>query len=197
MPSYAYILGGYVAVGLLLSFMGPLAEQLRGELTELHYDTRCTPLKKYLFIATLVLVIALAYPLLMFDFFKKKSKTEFIKELIQFRIDTDDALKTYENYDRNCLDTVDEVSLLGMPEASIVWIVEAYVLSLKAGATARQIFDLLESVRSQNGFGQMPEVLNLNSYVKYRIEIEHQFGSRISDYYIQRAIDLSMKYFGK
>ena len=65
MPSYAYTLGGYVAVGLLLSFMGPLGEQVRVEFTKLHYDARCNPLKKYLFITTLVLGIALAYPLFL------------------------------------------------------------------------------------------------------------------------------------
>jgi hypothetical protein len=45
--------------------MGPLAEQVRVEFTKLHYDVRCTPLKKYLFIATLVLGIALAYPIFL------------------------------------------------------------------------------------------------------------------------------------
>ena len=79
MPSYAYTLGGYVAVGLLLSFMGPLAEQVRVEFTKLHYDARCTPLKKYLFIATLVLGIALAYPLFLVSALLGRRKDSAVK----------------------------------------------------------------------------------------------------------------------
>ena len=79
MPSYAYLLGGYVAVGLLLSFMGPLAEQVRVEFTKLHYDTRCTPLKKYLFIATLGLGIALAYPIFLVSALPGRRKASAVK----------------------------------------------------------------------------------------------------------------------
>ena len=96
MPSYVYLLAGYLGVGFLLSVIGPLAEQVRREFIKLHYDARCTTLKKYLFIATLVLGIALAYPLFLVSALLGRRKSDSLPRAVNADLPANGVIKDCE-----------------------------------------------------------------------------------------------------
>jgi hypothetical protein len=81
----------------------------------------------------------------------------------------------------------DEV-VAGMPEGTIVTIVETYYSLLTSGISAAEAFARIESFRSTAIPGKMPNCNDLHDYVKYRVRLEHKRGRQISDHDIGRGI---------
>jgi len=123
------------------------------------------------------------------------NKEDLIRNLVKKRI-KEDPLAEILGYDESMVDSLETMELMGIPEAAIVTIVETYALSLKNGAPEDAIFNHIENHRSQIGSGTLPNPLNLESYIKYRIEIEHDYGAPISEKFISDAIVASREYFG-
>jgi len=99
-------------------------------------------------------------------------------------------------FSESMIDSLGAMALMGIPEAAIVTIVETYALSLKSGAPEEAILNHIESHRSQFGAGTMPTPLNLETYIKYRIEIEHGHGAPISEQFVSRAIATTRDQYG-
>ena len=86
------------------------------------------------------------------------------------------------------VDALPEEILMGLPEATLFWIVENYWLHKKQGFGDKDTFQAIENHRSNLGeAGILPAPLNLENYVKYRVKLEHQEGSP-SDKLIEEAI---------
>ena len=125
----------------------------------------------------------------------KPSKNELIKNLAKERIRTDPLAESM-GFSESMIDSLGAMQLMGIPEAAIVTIVETYALSLKSGAPEEAILNHIENHRSQLGVGPMPVPLNLVTYIKYRIAIEHAHGAPISEQFISKAISIAREQYG-
>lgn len=84
--------------------------------------------------------------------------------------------------------------LIGLPEATIVTIVEMYSTFARAGLKDQEIFDSIEAQRSMFGVGSDQHPPALLSYVTYRIRLEHDSGRRITDNQIARAVSITQSF---
>jgi hypothetical protein len=123
------------------------------------------------------------------------SKNDLIKSLAKERIKTDPSFYS-RGYSESMIDSLGTILLMGAPEATIVTIVETYALSQQSGASEEAILNHIENYRSQIGAGSMPVPLNLETYIKYRIEIEHSHGAPISEQFISRDIAIARNHYG-
>jgi ribosomal protein L16/L10AE len=123
------------------------------------------------------------------------SKEDLIRAMAKKRVRSD-AAATRLGYDESMVDSLGTMQLMGIPEAAIATIVETYALSLKSGASENAILKHIEKHRSQFGSGHLPSPLNLESYIRYRIGIEHQHGSPIDSAFISEAIDTCRRHYG-
>lgn len=123
------------------------------------------------------------------------SKEDLIRNLAKKRV-REDSMASQMGFDEGMVNSLGTMQLLGLPEAAIVTIVETYALSLKSGASDEAILNHIENHRSQIGSGILPSPLNLESYIKYRIEIEHSHGAIISKEFISEAIAVSRAHYG-
>src|SRR5690606_12556195 len=98
-------------------------------------------------------------------------------------------------FDSAQLDSFGVVKLAGLPESTVVTIVETYAILSKQGVAAEDIFQRIEAHRSPTmGSGDMPEPLTLDSYTRYRVNLEHQ-DLPIPDRFIARATDEAKQHF--
>ena len=125
----------------------------------------------------------------------KPNKENLIKNLAKERIKADPLAESM-GFSESMIDTLGTIELMGIPEAAIVTIVETYALSLKSGAPEKAILNHIENHRSQLGTGSMPSPLNLESYIKYRIKIEHEHGAPISEEFVSSAISKTREQYG-
>lgn len=123
------------------------------------------------------------------------SKEDLIRNLAKKRV-REDPMASQMGFDEGMVNSLGTMQLLGLPEAAIVTIIETYALSLKSGAPEEAILNHIENHRSQIGSGTLPSPLNLESYIKYRIEIEHSHGAPISKEFISEAIAVSRAHYG-
>jgi hypothetical protein len=104
-------------------------------------------------------------------------KFKVIKDLVKKRImnEPDSPISIGE------VDYLPEEVLIGLPEATLYWIVENYLLIKGQGQfNDAEILQQIENHRTTNmgGLtGGLPEQLNLKSYIKYRLKLEHQDGT--------------------
>lgn len=126
---------------------------------------------------------------------QKPPKLEFIKVLLRERLEAAGIFNQW----RDEFDQMTETAVMGIPEATIVTIVETYAeLRRRPGWTDEAIFTAIE--RHRNTFipgGQLPTPLTLTRYVSYRLELEHGHGDlRLTDEFIADAVRRSLVYFG-
>ncbi|OPY85870.1 MAG: hypothetical protein A4E65_00039 [Syntrophorhabdus sp. PtaU1.Bin153] len=123
-------------------------------------------------------------------------KNALIKNLVRLRIKTDPRLLII-GWDEKKVDYISEVQLAGLPESTIVTIVETWAILQKGGVSDSEIFSLIEKHRSQVFSGgeipEMPSPLDLTSYIKYRLRIEHSDGAPIDESFIETAIEAAKK----
>lgn len=123
------------------------------------------------------------------------NREEFIRCLVKKRI-REDSLAESLGYNESMVDSLGTMEIMGIPEAAVVTIVETYAKSLKVGTPEEAILYQIENHRSQIGSGALPNPLNLESYIKYRIKIEHGRNFPISENCISYAIAISREYYG-
>lgn len=95
------------------------------------------------------------------------------------------------------VDNLTEYELMGVPEATIVTIVETQLPLEASGLSEAEIFSAIESHRSSVGTGKIPKNLTLFKYVKYRLEIEHHRGISLRDDEIHFCINAASEFFPK
>lgn len=124
--------------------------------------------------------------------FSQTKKFTLIKQLAKIRIQNDQILKKkYQGRDVPSLDDLPEIVLLGLPEGTIISIVESYWM-MKAMTTKsdKEILEAIEHYRKTlfPESGRMPSPLTLSSYIKYRLNVEHSHGVPISNEFIEDCI---------
>jgi len=119
------------------------------------------------------------------------SKEDLIRTLIKRRFLETGIL---DEYSRD-VDSLSKVQLYGTPEATILVIVKSYATLKKGGAPDDEIFALIEAHRAAAGTGPLPNPLTLQSYVTYRVALEHSHGAPISHDFIAEAIAVSRAFF--
>ncbi len=118
-------------------------------------------------------------------------KNALIKNLIMYRVQSDPILASkYSNINEEIVNSLSRLKLLGFPEATIVTIVETWSNLSKKGVPEDEILYKIEQHRSRfSSGGHLPFPLNLESYIKYRLNIEHSSGVPIGDNFITKAIE--------
>jgi hypothetical protein len=112
------------------------------------------------------------------------NKMELIRNLAKKRIHNDPNLSMPEN-----VNSLSEYMLMGLPEATIVTIVETYWQLNNQGLSEKEILETIENHRASFGdVGTLPSQLTLFNYIKYRLRLEHSHGAPISDNFIEEAI---------
>jgi len=127
---------------------------------------------------------------------KKPPVETLIKNLAMQRI-AESGFPDLEGMRRH-IESLSSFQLAGIPESTIDWIVRAYIANKKTGAPDELIFATIESHRVANGApsGVMPKKPALNTYVKYRIELEHnQEFSCPKEHQVERSISALVAYY--
>jgi len=124
--------------------------------------------------------------------FNHEKKLSLIRQLIKIRVQNDQLLKNkYEGKNVPKVDDFPEIVLMGLPEGTIVSIVETFwMMKSQTNASDKEILDAIERHRKTlfPESGQMPSSLTLSNYIKYRLNIEHSQGVPISNEFIDECI---------
>ncbi|MFZ3137346.1 MAG: hypothetical protein WA126_08155 [Thermodesulfovibrionales bacterium] len=123
------------------------------------------------------------------------SKNDLIRSLAKQRV-RDDPMANAMGFNEHMIDSLGMIQLAGLPESTIVAIVETYAVLKKKGVSDQEIFQRIEAHRSSVVSGEMPKPLHLDSYILYRIRLEHSHGFPISEDYINEAIRISRIHYG-
>jgi hypothetical protein len=118
-----------------------------------------------------------------------QDKNDLIRFLIKKRVQQNSEL----NMNDNKIDSLDGMMLAGMPEGTIVAIVELYAKLKGTGTPDKEIFEQFEAMRP--GSGEMPSPLNLNSYISYRLRLEHEDGMGLTDEFISESIKICSNHY--
>lgn len=123
------------------------------------------------------------------------SKNDLIRALAKQRVRNDPMAKAM-GFNEHMIDSLGMIQLAGLPESTIVTIVETYAMLKKHSVPDQEIFERIEAHRSSIGSGEMPRPLNLESYIHYRLDIEHSHGAPISEKFISEAVRVSREQYG-
>jgi hypothetical protein len=121
-------------------------------------------------------------------------KTEFIRKLAKTRIREDADLQS-AGVGEGVIDEMSDLDVLGLPEGTIVTIVETWATLNRSGVPEAEIFDRIEQHRQSLGdSGRVPSPLTLASYVRYRVRLEHGDEAVIDDTFIDFTIEEAKKW---
>jgi hypothetical protein len=123
------------------------------------------------------------------------SKNDLVRNLAKQRV-REDPLAAAMGFNETMIDSLGMMQLAGLPESGIATIVESFVALKKYGVPEPEIFARIEAHRSSIGSGQIPNPLSLESYIRYRVEIEHSHGAPISEEFLAEAIRACRQHFG-
>jgi hypothetical protein len=119
--------------------------------------------------------------------FPPSEKLLLIRKLIEERM-KDGLFARWFVHDLN---RVDDVALMGTPEATIVTIVETYHVLREQGVSAASALSAIEEHRSTMSPRASQIGSDLEAYVRKRVRLEHRSGKQLSDRDISRACFLA------
>jgi len=120
-------------------------------------------------------------------------KIHFIKNLAKRRIMNDPIASMIGN-----IDDLSDTMILGLPEATIVYIVDTYQRLRRQGYSKNKSLEAIENHRASFGdSGALPSPLTLQNYIKYRLKIEHSEGAPISQEFIYGTIKEAVGFFAE
>lgn len=122
-------------------------------------------------------------------------KTALIKRLVRLRC-RNDPMAEVMGIDDEMIDSFSTFQLMGLPEATIVTIVEMWAIRHKQSIPDSAIFSIIEKLRSHMyPSGQLlPSPLNLTNYIKYRLSIELPSSAYpIDEPWIDAAVEVAKK----
>lgn len=125
----------------------------------------------------------------------RPSKNDFIRNLAKQRL-RQNPMASLMGLSESMVDSLGPLELVGLPESTIATIVETYAMLKKHRATDHEILGRIEAYRSSIGSGEMPNPLNLESYIQYRVKIEHGHGAPISAQYVAETVRKCCQHFG-
>ncbi|MEX2164012.1 MAG: hypothetical protein WD823_07190 [Sulfuricaulis sp.] len=125
----------------------------------------------------------------------RPSKNDLVRSLAKQRV-REDPMAAAMGFNENMIDGLGMMQLAGLPESGIATIVETFATLKKHGVPESEIFARIEAHRSSIGSGRIPNPLSLESYIRYRIDIEHNHGAPISEEFLAEAIRVCRQHFG-
>lgn len=123
-----------------------------------------------------------------------QTKDDLIRNFVKKRL-AGDALAAAVGAPE-AVDQVPLEMLMGSAEATIVSIVEAWTQGRSRQIPEEQIFQFIEAHRSMAAQGELPASPTLSSYVRYRIDLEHDHGVPLSAAHIEHCIREAQQFFG-
>lgn len=127
--------------------------------------------------------------------FGESKKIGLVRSLVWDRVAADSRAAAH-GFTKEMVNSLTDAQLLGLPEATIATIVESYASLAKRGSVGDEALRSIERHRAQIGTGRLPDPLTLESYVRYRLDIEHPDGSPIDDRGISASILICRMEFG-
>lgn len=122
-------------------------------------------------------------------------KDMVIREILRFRIQTDPA-SSLMGLEPGLADKIPREQLYGLPEASIVTIVESYVQLVKAGTDVKQAIERIDSFRTEKfGGSGTPERSNVFDYIIARIARDHPEGGLLTEDFVDKAVSVAGTFF--
>lgn len=122
-------------------------------------------------------------------------KDMVIREIFRFRIQTDPA-SSLMGMEPSFADKIPREQLYGLPEASIVTIVESYVQLVKAGTDVKQALERIDSFRTERfGGSGTRERSNVFDYVIARIALDHPQGGLLTEDFVDKAVSVAGTFF--
>jgi len=123
------------------------------------------------------------------------NKNKLIKNLVKERIGSDPMAASI-GFNKSMVDSLTDFQLAGLPEATIVTIIETWDILSKKGVPEEEILERIEAHRSNFGdSGNMPSPLTLSNYIKYRLELEHGHSAPIREDFIDYAVGIAKRAF--
>ena len=122
------------------------------------------------------------------------AKKKLIRALVRKRARTDPLARRLGN-----VDSLPDYVLMGLPEATVVDVVERY---WRMKSRDPYVFDekILEGIEAQRAKlrdpGSLPSPLTLSCYIKYRLSLEHSHGASLLPDFVDEAIEEANKVFG-
>lgn len=121
-------------------------------------------------------------------------KWGLIKDLVRLRLSSDPHSAT-AGFDPRMVESLSDFELLGLPEATIVTIVETWAIGTLAGIPDAEIFARIEDYRSLLlPRRELPVPLSLTDYVKYRLALE--YPPPIGELFVESAVKLAKEAYG-
>ncbi len=144
-------------------------------------------------LVVLVLILSFTLPVCPPDV-TAMTKVQLIRTLLRERLE---LLGVFDKY-RSEFEATPDAALMGVPEATIVVNVESYVFFSRQGLDDRAIFARIESHRGTLGpTGVLPSPLTLESYIEYRLKLDHAAGTPMPPGFVRRAIQRSLEFFSQ
>ncbi len=129
------------------------------------------------------------------DLLSGRTKESLIRALAKKRVATDTAAAMF-GATPDAIEALPLEMLMGLPEATIVSIVEAWTQGKSQGIPEEHVFQLIEAHRSMVAEGTMPEAPTLQSYVNYRVALEHGHGAPLAVGHVDDCIRQAREFFG-
>jgi len=121
------------------------------------------------------------------------NKIKLIKNLAKKRFQNDPIAQAFSVVEY--IDGLPDTKLMGLPEATIVTIVETYWQLRDQGLSDKEVLEAIENHRAIIGAGTIPSPLTLSTYIKYRVGLEHSGIAPISETFIDEAIKEATAYY--
>jgi len=122
-----------------------------------------------------------------------RTRARLIRTLVQKRARHDPLASSLGDVER-----IPAAVLMGLPEATIVTIVEAYwrMKVQDPYLSDKKIFEAIELQRSRFiDRTAMPSPLTLSSYVKYRVGLEHAYATSMMNAFVDQALEEADRVF--
>lgn len=124
---------------------------------------------------------------------KPNDKIALIREMVKDRVESDPFAKHLVE-----VESLSEFDLMSLPEATVVTIVESYMIfTQRQGILPEEALGLIENHRSKLRSGKIPSPLTLASYVKYRLALDHPRGLSIPETSVDRTIEKAKVFFSQ
>ena len=128
----------------------------------------------------------------------RPSKTDLVRDLFKQRMREDPLVSAFaiaSGFEERTVDSLEFEQLAGLPECTIVTNVETYAMLKKQGVRDEDIFVRIEAHRASIGCGEMPTPLTLESYIQYRVDLEHSQRVPISPEFVAEAVRICRRHY--
>lgn len=85
---------------------------------------------------------------------------------------------------------------MSLPEATIIIIIQTFYALRNNGISEKEALNIIESHRASIGCGgEEQNYIGLNTFIKYRLTVEHSHGTGLENDYIDKVMIEAIKLF--